>query len=938
MQPLTGEQLSRIVPLKPNQTGSISDVRQTIKSLFATGRYSYVEVDSEPAANGVSLVIRTRPRWFVGPVEVDGDIKLPPSAGQLANATRLELGTPYTEDDLKSAVERMEDLLHRNGFFQAKVVSGLTREDKYQQVSFRFLVDTGKRARLMLPRITGDTRLPPDKLAKAAKYKGWFRWKPATADTVRSGVNKIRSKYEDDDRLTATVRLRDEKYDAATNRVQPVIEANGGDKIEIRPVGAKISDRKLKKYVPVFDEQAVDRDLLVEGASNLRDYFESKGYFEAEVDFETRRPAPDHEEILYVVTPGTRHKLVEVTVRGNKYFSTEDIRSRMFLQPAGFLRLRHGRYSQGFVRRDEKAITNLYHSNGFRDVKVSTQTINDYQGKAGDVAAVVTIVEGPQYRVSDLQVTGVKTLDINRIAPMLATVKGQPFSETNVGLDRDYVIGQYQSAGYPDVAFDWRMEPGPGPQELSVHYVINEGEKRYVRDVLLTGMRTTRHRLVDPNILLHSGDALSWTEMGRMQRRLYNLGVFDKVNMAVQNPEGDTQNKYVLYHLEEGHRYSMAAGFGAEVARIGGSQDTLNNPAGATGFSPRVSLDLSRLNLWGLGHSLNFKSRYSSLDRRVLLNYSAPRYRNVDGRNISLTASYDNTRDVRTFTARKLEGSAQISKKFSKATLGFLRYSYRDSRVDQNTIKINPLLVPLAAQTALVGMLSGILIQDRRDDPSDAHRGWYNTADFGVAPRAFGSRNQFAKFLGRSSYYKALHGDYVLASNTQFGWLGPFGLGAGVDPEQSIPLPERFFGGGSTSHRGFPDNQAGPRDTLTGFPLGGNALLFHSTELRFPFIGDNIDGVFFHDMGNVYSSPSKISFRVHQRNTEDFNYMVHAAGFGIRYRTPVGPIRVDLAYSINPPRFYGFKGTFQELLFNTGTRELQRINRFQFFFSIGQAF
>ena len=125
---------------------------------------------------------------------------------------------------------------------------------------------------------------------------------------------------------------------------------------------------------------------------------------------------------------------------------------------------------------------------------------------------------------------------------------------------------------------------------------------------------------------------------------------------------------------------------------------------------------------------------------------------------------------------------------------------------------------------------------------------------------------------------------------------------------------------------------------MTGFPLGGNALLFHSTELRFPFIGDNIDGVLFHDMGNVYSSPCKISFRVHQRDPSDFDYMVHAVGFGIRYRTPVGPIRWTWPTASIRRSFYGFKGTCQELLFNQGTRQLQSINHFQFFFSIGQAF
>jgi outer membrane protein assembly factor BamA len=203
--------------------------------------------------------------------------------------------------------------------------------------------------------------------------------------------------------------------------------------------------------------------------------------------------------------------------------------------------------------------------------------------------------------------------------------------------------------------------------------------------------------------------------------------------------------------------------------------------------------------------------------------------------------------------------------------------------------------------------------------------------------------------------------DIVLARQTQFGLILPFSLPEGLDEQQTIPLPERFYGGGADSLRAFPYNQAGPRDIgtpatagnpatqPTGFPLGGNALFFNTVELRFPLIGNNIGGVLFHDMGNVYSTAGAISFRFRQRDDQDFNYLVHAAGFGIRYQTPVGPIRVDLAYSINPPSYVGFKGTPANLLqcnpnadpstlpsFCQGVR--QRISHLQFFFSIGQTF
>jgi len=216
--------------------------------------------------------------------------------------------------------------------------------------------------------------------------------------------------------------------------------------------------------------------------------------------------------------------------------------------------------------------------------------------------------------------------------------------------------------------------------------------------------------------------------------------------------------------------------------------------------------------------------------------------------------------------------------------------------------------------------------------------------DLALAQSAFGSQRNFLRFLARNSTYHALSKKLVLARNTEFGDIYSFDYTG--DVLEAIPLPERFFAGGAASNRGFPDFQAGPRDPNTGFPIGGTALLFNQTELRFPLIGDNVGAVLFHDAGNVYSTLSNLSFRVNQRDLRDFDYMVHAVGFGLRYRTPVGPVRFDLAYSINPPRFFGFNGSQQDLI-NAGVNPCNNVpskcsetgvSHIQFFFSIGQTF
>jgi outer membrane protein assembly factor BamA len=457
-------------------------------------------------------------------------------------------------------------------------------------------------------------------------------------------------------------------------------------------------------------------------------------------------------------------------------------------------------------------------------------------------------------------------------------------------------------------------------------------------------LNTTRPDLIYRNLHLNPGDPLSPTAITETQRRLYDLGVFSRVDTAIQNPDGESSRKYVLYEMEEARRYSFAAGLGAQLTRIGGCTTCLDAPAGQTGFSPRVSLDFTRSNLWGLAHSISLRTRVSTLERRGLLTYTWPHFRNQDRLNVSFTGLYEDSNDIRTFSYKREEGSAQLSQRISKATTLFYRYTYRRVSIDQATLKITPFLIPLLSQPVRLGLISGGFIQDRRDDPVDPHKGIYNTLDVGLAEHFVGSQRNFLRFLARNATYHPIGKKLVLARSTEFGDIYAFRYSG--DLLAAIPLPERFFGGGGTSNRGFPENQAGPRDPVTGFPLGGTAVLFNQIELRFPLVGDNISGVLFHDAGNAYSSLGNVSFRVSQRNLQDFDYMVHAVGFGIRYRTPVGPIRVDLAYSINPPRFFGFKGTEQDLI-NAGVNPcagaasqcvVQSVSRFQYFFSIGQTF
>ena len=952
-QPLEPEELSEILPLKMHAPLRVADVRASIERLYATGRYADIQVDVKPSDSGVSVTFITKNSWFVGDVSLAGSISSPPNPAQLGNAARLDLGAPYSDALLQESVAGQRSLLESNGLYGGKIAPALdfTTGEAYQQVNLRFTVQSGRRASFGPPVFLGDLKVDPAKILAATMFRRWIihTWKPVTQTRIRQGIDGVRALFQKENRLEAKISLESIGYDKSLNKVIPTLRIDAGPRIQLNPIGTKISQKKLQRFVPVFEEHSVDHDLLVEGARTLTDYFESRGYFEAQVQFKEQRVVNDTASIDFLINTGPRNKLVYIGINGNKYFTADTIRERLFLRTAAFLQFPHGRYSESLLSRDEDSIVSLYQSNGFRDVKVTHRLVDSYQGKTDGIAVFIDIAEGPQSFIASLQVDGIERLDKASLLSRLSSVAGQPFSEYNVAVDRDAILAQYFEKGFPNATFEWSSKPAAQPNSVDLRYAVKEGQAQFVRQVVATGLRITRPSMVNRSLTLNPGDPLSPTAITDIQRRLYDLGVFAKVDAAIQDPDGETSRKYVLYNVEEARRYSVATGFGAQLGRIAGCQTCLDAPAGATGFSPRVSLDVTRSNLWGVAHSISLRTRVSTLDQRAILSYSWPRFLRGENFNLSFTGLYENSRDIRTFNSKREEVSAQISQRFSKTLTLFYRFSYR--KVSVSDLKVTEFLIGQLSQPVRVGMPSLNLVQDRRDDPVEPHKGIYSTLDLGLAERIFGSQRSFLRLLAHNSSYYPLGKRLVLARSTEFGDLHALNYACAVGVANcaldAIPLPERFFGGGGTSQRGFGENQAGQRDIGSGFPLGGTALLFNQTELRFPLIGENVGGVLFHDCGNIYSSLGNVAFRTEQHGLQDFDYMVHAVGLGLRYRTPIGPVRADVAYSINPPYFYGFKGTQQELL-NAGLNpcppnlpnqcQVQNSGHFQFFISIGQTF
>jgi outer membrane protein assembly complex protein YaeT len=931
-QPLTNEQLITRLPFRPGSAFEERHLRRAIQNLFATGRFSDLAVDASEADGGVALKFITKRAYFVGRVLVTG-VKTPPNGGQLAGATKLRLGEPYSDADKNQAIESVRNILRQNGFYNPSIDDELQYLPTTEQANVLLNVNTGKRARFEQPAMNGVTGTTEQNIVRAAHWKrlyGLLGWQDLTESRLRQGIDNIRRYYEKRDLLQAKVTLTRLDYSAETNTVRPFLNIQPGPRIVVRVEGARISRGKLADLVPIFQEGAVDPDLLVEGQHNIAQYMQSLGYLEVEVTYTTAQGRRPHEQtITYHVEHGRRHKFVFLAISGNNYFPQQIIRERLYIQPAEFPRFPNGRFSDAYLKQDVQSIENLYLSNGFRDVNVTTKVEDNYRGIKNDIAVYMEIKEGKQWLVANLTIDGTSSTDLAALRPILTCLPGQPYSEANVGDDRSNVLNYYFSRGFLNATFEYYAEPSQQADEMNLRYVVTPGPRKYVRSVLVSGLDTTRRSLVFDRIELKPGQPLSLTAQTDSQRRLYDLGIFARVNTAIQNPDGDEDEKYVLYDIDEARHYSLNVGVGAQIARIGGGVTSLDNPAGTTGFAPRLSVGISRINFLGLGQTLGLQTSVSTIEQRAALTYFIPQFVSKDNLSLTTSALIENSNDIRTFTAHRREASIQLGQRLSRAYT--LQYRLVFRHVTLSNLKIDQLLVPLLSQPETIGLGEISLIQDKRDDPTDAHRGIYSTADLSYAPGVFG-QTHFARALFRNSTYHPFHHDLVFARSTQFGFI------ASTAPASSIPLAERIYSGGSTSIRAFPDFQAGPRDLATGFPLGGDALFINNFEVRFPLLGDNLNAVLFQDAGNVYSTLGNMSFRFRQQNLQDFNYMVQDVGIGIRYRTPIGPIRLDLSFSPDAPRFYGLKGTEQDYINGTAISTVQKINAFQFHFSLGQAF
>jgi outer membrane protein insertion porin family len=931
--------LRPLVRQQPGEPYSGSKVENTISALQGTGRFNKIEVDVKPDPGGLCVTFTLEPALYFGIFDFPGATK-EFSYTRLLQVVDIPNRTPYKQDLVSKAEDNLRQFLISAGYFEAQVQPESQVDETRMLANVMFHIDLGKRARLGNVEVQGPAPAEGDRLLRATRSlratatgAALKPGKPYTPKRIDSGIALMKRDLAKEHHLASKVRVDHPDYHKDSNRADLVIEARPGPIVKVHVAGAKLSplpflrDRQMQKLIPIFSEGTVDPDLVEEGRRNLVDFFQSKGYFDAKVTTNFQNEA-SNVELVYNVDRGSRHRVETVDFQGNQHFGKGVLIRQVVVKPHRFL-LSRGKFSDKLLRQSVTAITEFYKNLGYGDVTVDTDVVD----REPNIYITFQITEGSQTLVNNLMIEGNSRISSSAFSPKggLRLRPGQPFSPKALADDRTHIMAVYLDRGFLTSDFDSKVTRLPDdPHKVDVTYKITEKQQVQVGEIVLLGNKKTRASLIRKTANITPEAPLSQRALLVGESGLHDLGIFDWASVDSRRPITDQTNEDVLVKLHEAGRNEITYGFGLEVARRGGNipSGTIALPglppvtSGAPNFtaeektfvSPRGSITFTRYNLRGLAESASASILVSRLDQRALATYTQPHFRASSWSSL-VSASIERTTENPTFAARLAEGSWQVEKPLNKDKTRRIQLRYRFRRTILSNLLIPGLVLP-QDQRLRLSTLSATWIRDTRDKPLDASRGFYQTLDLGITPKALGSNFNFARFLGQSSYYKPF-GPTVWANRITLGLAKAFGNSS------DVPTSELFFSGGETTLRGFPIDGAGPQRTVPAcsnpadpstcvnlqVPIGGRQLFILNSELRFPLgIKEGLGAAVFYDGGNVYG-PIGIS-----RFIQDYTNTI---GVGLRYKTPIGPIRFDIGRNLNPVT--GVKAT-------------------QFYITLGQAF
>jgi outer membrane protein insertion porin family len=850
-------EMKNLIPVEEGEPFSLKRITESIKQLYQTGLFSDIEVLRE-ADQGIHLTFLLTRKLFIRRIDFIGNNEIP-SKKLKENLYSLREEGAYSDESLDKAVEDIRRILREEGFFQAEIEPIIEKNAVSPHVSVAFMIRATKRYTVGNIDFIGNLILPPQELKKRMKTKEGQAFVPSQ---LQDDLDRLREIYNSMDFRRAEVLVEERNFDESRELVFLLIKVLPQEKIEFVVNGA---DVPLDLIKPIWEAQIFEEWGLSEGEAKIINYMRKKGYLFPTVDSSVQYE-DDLMRIIHRVTPGRRYKIQGVTFEGLEYFTPEKIKEELLMKQKFSL---FQKIDGARLFELPREIEFLYESHGFPETKVELYL----QKENKKIKPILSIQEGRQKKIDRISITGTRFFQEDVLLEQISSVTGGPFFQPDIQKDIEELRRFYLNQGFRGTEIEAVVQP-KNESLYSVRFEVEAGQRIQIENVIITGYEATKKNTISRELLLKEGDYARYDAILRTKRNLERLGIFTEVRIDEIPTSSDGTN--LLVNVREGERNYASLGLGLESKSQPRTFAVWDNE-----YRLRGTAEYIRYNVFGSAAQASLVGQISLRETRGVFSWRQPYF---FGLPLETYLNIWVEREARTsFT---YEGSGislttvkSISKKENMDFLTTLKYAERTiTELDL----IDPSEIDRRFYPFSTTSIAGSYIWEKRDDPFNPTKGFFFSSALEWAFPYFKTESDFLKTFNKFQYHTSIIPGLTLGSTIRLG------LAKG-----RVPIYERFFAGGSSSFRGTEFDELGPKDPGSSKPVGGKALLLFNFELTFPIISTLRDlyGSIFYDKGNVFSTRKQLSLAGLQ----------DALGLGLRYRTPLGPVRLEIAWNLDAP-------------------------------------
>lgn len=837
---ITERELVDLISIKIGDILDGKKLGQGTRRAFKKGIFLDLKVESEPYKDGIKLIYIAEETPIVGRVKVEGNKVV--SKRVINKVLSYKEGEEFRRELLDSAISRLYRYYRNIGFPYARIDAAVEDKKTNGTVSVRIQINEGA------PQIIKALIMPDE-------FKSYIH---ASAGDVFNG-NKIDNYI---------IKLRDylKKLDYINPLVGPYKFSEGELTIPVNPgkrlkvffeKNKAINRKKLLKALPFFEDGNVTDESVEEAADSIRNLYLREGYYNAKVAsaYETDE---DYINVTFFIFEGERVFLRDVSFSGNT-ISDDVLKSIIPFK-------KNKPFNATLLNDGRDALVIFYNALGYLQAEViEIKTALDHDNKGLNLDFVIN--EGHQTIIKSVRISGNRDIITSDIQSALNLKEDTPYNIIDIRDARYRIQSLYSKRGYISARVE--VKSTINEDKAFLDYEITENRPSVVGKIIVRGNVKTKDKIIRRELTVAEGERYNYEEVLNTKERLYRLGLFSEVKIDIIEPDNkeDRREKDMLITLKESNPGSVEISIGY------GDYEKL-----------RGSLDIRYRNIGGYNRQVGFRTEIDSVENKYVLDYREPRFFNNPDIpfNVSLTRESKSAVNIDTkevlYKIDKTSFLAGIEKELGKGLKAWLNYEY--SFNDTTDVKPGVILSRENTGTLAISSISPSLFYDLRDNPFDPTSGSLHGIALKFASKAYLSESEFVKGTFQSSWFFLLKKQIVFALSLKGGVAHSFGA------TDQLPLIERFFLGGRTTVRGYGQDMLGPKGA-DNVPTGGNVFALVNVEFRIP-IRKGFGIVTFVDGGNVWIRTNDIDAE-----------LKYTAGIGLRYRTPVGPVRLDYGHKLN---------------------------------------